>query len=314
VTPLKAIQNKLKGATVTYEQGVDFVVPATNSNEAIALLAKRLKGYDAVIYVGGISPRIEGEEMNVRLEGFVGGDRSSILLPKVQTQLMQAIQAENIPLVFVMMTGSAIATPWESANVPAILNAWYGGQDAGNAIADVLFGDYNPSGKLPVTFYAKDSDLPPFTSYGMKNRTYRYFNGEVLYPFGYGLSYTQFAYEVVNAKPQIADNETRTVEVKVTNTCKLAGDEVVQLYVSHPDQEGLKPLYALKGFERVSLKAGQSQVVKFTLTSKELATVGVDGASKVNQGKLKLYIGGTSPSKTQAQKLAVVEKEVTIKN
>ncbi|GHT01135.1 glycosyl hydrolase [Bacteroidia bacterium] len=310
VTPLKAIQNKLKGATVTYERGVDFVVSATNSNEAIALLAKRLKGYDAVIYVGGISPRLEGEDLQIKMEGFAGGDRTSILLPKVQTQLMQAIHAENIPLVFVMMTGSAIATPWESANVPAIVNAWYGGQDAGNAIADVLFGDYNPSGKLPVTFYAKDSDLPPFNSYQMKNRTYRYFDGEVLYPFGYGLSYTQFAYEVVNAKPQIALNETLTVEVKVTNTGKLDGDEVVQLYVSHPDREGLKPLYALKGFERVFIKAGQSQTVKFALSAKELSAVGNKGTLEVNQGTLKLYIGGTSPSKTQAQKLAIVEHEL----
>lgn len=312
ITPLQAIQNKLPGATVTYEQGVDFVVPVYNQAEKIAALAKRLKGYDAVIYVGGISPKIEGEEMPVRMEGFVGGDRTSILLPKVQTQLMQAIHAEKIPLVFVMMTGSAIATPWESANVPAIVNAWYGGQDAGNAIADVLFGDYNPSGKLPVTFYAKDSDLPPFTNYEMKNRTYRYFGGEVLYPFGYGLSYTQFAYEVVNAKPQIAANETLTVEVKVSNTGKLAGEEVAQLYVSHPDQEGIKPLYALKGFERISLKAGENKVVKFTLTPKELSTIDRDGMAKVNAGTLKIYVGGTSPSKTQAQKLAVVEKDVKI--
>ncbi|MDR0833178.1 MAG: glycoside hydrolase family 3 C-terminal domain-containing protein [Candidatus Symbiothrix sp.] len=311
-TPLTAIQNKLKGVTVTYEPGVDFVLPAYNQSEKIATLAKRLKGYDVVIYVGGISPKIEGEEMPVQMEGFAGGDRTSILLPKVQTQLMQAIQAENIPLVFVMMTGSAIATPWESANVPAIVNAWYGGQDAGNAIADVLFGDYNPSGKLPVTFYAKDSDLPPFNNYNMKNRTYRYFDGEVLYPFGYGLSYTQFVYEVVNVKPQMSTNELLTVEVKVTNTGQKAGDEVVQLYVSHPDQEGLKPLYALKGFKRINLNAGQSQTVNFTLTSKELATVGIDGTSKVNAGTLKMYIGGSSPSKTQAQKLTIVEQEVQI--
>ncbi|GHT22921.1 glycosyl hydrolase [Bacteroidia bacterium] len=314
VTPLKAIRNKLKGATVTHEQGVDYVLTVDNQTEKIADLAKRLKGYDAVIYVGGISPKIEGEEMPVKMEGFAGGDRSSILLPKVQTQLMQAIHAENVPLVFVMMTGSAIATPWESANVPAIVNAWYGGQEAGNAIADVLFGDYNPSGRLPVTFYAKDSDLPPFTNYEMKNRTYRYFDGEVLYPFGYGLSYTQFAYEVVNAKPRFAANETLTVEVRITNTGKKDGDEVAQLYVSHPDQTGQKPLYALKGFQRVFLKAGQSQTVKFTLGAKELATVDRDGIIKVNPGALKLYVGGSSPSKTSAQKLAIVERDVRITN
>ncbi|GHV64623.1 glycosyl hydrolase [Bacteroidia bacterium] len=305
-TPLKAIQSKLKNVTITYEKGIDFVLPSEKSSEEIATLAKRFKGYDVVIYVGGISPQIE------RTKGV--DDRRSILLPKVQTTLMQALHAENIPVVFVMMTGSAIATPWESENIPAILNAWYGGQDAGNAIADVLFGDYNPSGKLPVTFYAKDSDLPPFNSYEMKNRTYRYFDGEVLYPFGYGLSYSQFAYEVVNVKPRFAANETLTVEVRVTNTGKKDGDEVAQLYVSHPDQTGQKPLYALKGFERVFLKAGQSQTVKFTLGAKELATVDRDGIIKVNPGALKLYVGGTSPSKTSAQKLAIVEREIRITN
>ena len=158
-------------------------------------LANRIKDADAIVYVGGISPQLEGEEMRVDYPGFNGGDRTSILLPAVQTELMKALQATGKPVVFVMMTGSAIAIPWEAENIPAIINAWYGGQSAGTAIADVLFGDYNPAGRLPVTFYKSDSDLPGFNDYSMENRTYRYFKGEALYPFGYGLSYTTFKYD-----------------------------------------------------------------------------------------------------------------------
>ncbi len=158
-------------------------------------LANRIKDADAIIYVGGISPQLEGEEMRVDYPGFNGGDRTSILLPSVQTDLLKTLKATGKPVVFVLMTGSAIALPWESENIPAIVNAWYGGQSAGTAIADVLFGDYNPAGRLPVTFYKSDSDLPDFNSYSMENRTYRYFKGDPLYGFGYGLSYTNFFYD-----------------------------------------------------------------------------------------------------------------------
>lgn len=175
--------------------------------------------------------------MPVSKDGFDGGDRTTIALPAVQTQMMKAWVAEHIPTVFVMMTGSALAIPWEAQNVPAILNAWYGGQYGGEAIADVLFGDYNPSGKLPVTFYAKDSDLPDFESYDMQGRTYRYFNGKALYPFGYGLSYTSFAYSSLKL-PKVCRTTDKEIEVTVTvkNTGHTEGEEVVQLYVSHPDK------------------------------------------------------------------------------
>ncbi|MBN9303457.1 glycoside hydrolase family 3 C-terminal domain-containing protein, partial [Dysgonomonas mossii] len=149
VTPYEAIKQKLKGTEVIYEKGIDFVTPSANSQEEVSALLKRLKGVDIVIFVGGITPELEGEEMPVKIEGFTGGDRTSIKLPKIQTDFMKALVAEKIPTVFVMMTGSAIATEWESQSIPAIVNAWYGGQDAGTAIAAVLFGDYNPSGKLP---------------------------------------------------------------------------------------------------------------------------------------------------------------------
>ena len=311
ITPYEAIKAKLKNAEVIFEKGIDFVTPSENKDE-ISALVKRLEGTDIVIFVGGISPELEGEEMPVKVEGFTGGDRTSIKLPKVQTDLMKALTAENIPTVFVMMTGSAIATEWESQNIPVILNAWYGGQDAGTAIADVLFGDYNPSGKLPVTFYEKDSDLPAFNSYEMKNRTYRYFDGQVLYPFGYGLSYTKFEYAPIQVVPTVKAGDNLKVSVTVKNTGKIAGEEVVQLYMSYPDGKGQIPLQALKGFERISLKAGESKNVEFNLSPRELGLVDDSGTLKVSAGKRKLYIGGTSPSKTKAEPLPIVDKTFEI--
>ena len=162
-------------------------------------LANRVKDADVIVYVGGISPQLEGEEMPVNAPGFNGGDRTTIFLPAVQTEMMKTLHATGKPVVFVMITGSAIAIPWEDENIPAIMNAWYGGQSAGTAVADVLFGDYNPAGRLPVTFYKSDNDLPGFSDYSMTGRTYRYFKGDALYPFGYGLSYTNFTYSAMAA-------------------------------------------------------------------------------------------------------------------
>lgn len=312
ITPLKAIKNKLKNTEVIYEKGIDFITPSANSKKEIADLVQRLKNVDAVLFIGGISPELEGEEMPVKIEGFTGGDRTSIMLPKIQTELMKTLSAENIPTVFVMMTGSAIATPWESENIPAIVNAWYAGQYAGTAIADVLFGDYNPSGKLPVTFYKKDSDLPPFNSYEMHNRTYRYFDKPVLYPFGYGLSYTNFEYKGLKAPSTIRTNEGMEITVNIKNTGKRDGDEVVQLYMAYPDAQGQKPLYALKGFERISLKTGESGNVTFKLSPRELGLVDDNGILKTSAGKRTIYIGSTSPSKTDAKQLPIIEQEFEI--
>ncbi len=311
-TPYKAIRNKLKKADVIYEKGVDYVIPSENSEEEMASLVKRMKDRDVVIFVGGISPEIEGEEMPVKIEGFTGGDRTSIKLPAIQTRLMQVLHAEGIPVVFVMMTGSAISTEWESEHLPAILNAWYPGQDAGNAIADILFGDCNPSGKLPVTFYKKDEDLPAFNSYEMGKRTYRYFDGEVLYPFGYGLSYTSFSYGSIKINPQTDTRSVVNLEVEVKNTGKKDGEEVVQVYLSHPDYKGPKPLYALKAFKKIHFKAGESQTVKFTLTPKELGITDPQGLLKVMPGTRKIYIGGCSPSRTSTFQPAMTEAEIKI--
>lgn len=254
-----------------------------------AALAARLKDADVIVYTGGISPQLEGEEMRVDYPGFNGGDRTSIALPQAQTALLQALLATGKPLVFVMLTGSAIAIPWEAAHIPAIVNAWYGGQSAGTAIADVLFGDYNPAGRLPVTFYGSDADLPSFTDYTMSNRTYRYFKGQPLYGFGYGLSYTRFTYD----NPQVSGKKTVTVKVKVTNSGSRDGEEVVQLYATLPGKDA--PLRSLKGFRRIALKKGQSKTVTFTVAPEQLALLDNAGKPLAIKGKVTLFVGGSQP-------------------
>lgn len=275
-------------------------------------LANRVKDADAIIYVGGISPQLEGEEMRVNQPGFNGGDRTSILLPAVQTELLKALKATGKPVVFVMMTGSAIATPWESENIPAILNAWYGGESAGTAIADVLFGDYNPAGRLPVTFYKNDSDLPDFNDYSMVNRTYRYFKGKPLYGFGYGLSYTKFTYDQL--KTPVAVSDKNIVSVKVTNAGKMDGEEVVQLYVSHPGQPGTTAIRALKGFQRIFLKAGESKTVQFNLTPDDLSIVDNNGNLVLPSGRIIISVGGSQPDEQTKASRKTVEGVVTVKN
>lgn len=258
-------------------------------------LANKVKDADVIIYAGGISPQLEGEEMPVNAPGFNGGDRTSILLPAVQTELMKTLKSTGKPVIFVMMTGSAIAIPWENENIPAIVNAWYGGQSAGTAIADVLFGDYNPAGRLPVTFYKSDNDLPGFSDYSMNNRTYRYFKGEALYPFGYGLSYSSFKYDMLKVPATVATGKNVTVSARVTNTGKIGGEEVVQLYISHQGVQGKAPLKALKGFQRISLKAGESKTVSFTLTPEQLSLVSEDGKMLEPKGKVVISVGGGQP-------------------
>ncbi len=211
---------------------------------------------DTVIMFLGLSPRLEGEEMKVPVEGFQGGDRLTLDIPRVQQELLEKIAALGKPTVLVLLNGSAISVNWAKDHIPAIVEAWYGGQAAGTAISDVLFGDYNPAGRLPVTFYKSVDQLPPFTDYSMKGRTYRYFEGEPLWPFGYGLSYTSFAYKnqtVVNGKAGI----------DITNTGKRTGDEVVQIYVNN----------SLAGFQRVGLHPGESKHVEFSVSAESNASV-----------------------------------------
>jgi beta-glucosidase len=224
---------------------------------------------DAVVMFLGLSPRLEGEEMKVPVAGFSGGDRVDIGLPWVQEELLQKVGALGKPVVLVLLNGSALAVNWAHDHVPALVEAWYPGQAGGTAIADVLFGDYNPAGRLPVTFYQSAEDLPPFEDYNMKGRTYRYFQGEPLYPFGFGLSYTKFAYKALICPQQAAGGHSVPVSVEVQNTGKLAGEEVVQLYVR---RDGVR---SLEGFRRISLKAGEKREVKFTLAPGQLPKAGI---------------------------------------
>jgi len=259
ITALEGIKNKVSAGTeVVYEKGVDFVGDSLTKHDFKSMIDK-VKDAEVIVYVGGISPQLEGEQMKVDKQGFRGGDRTTIALPAIQTELLKALKATGKPVVFVMMTGSAIAVPWEKQNLPAILNSWYGGQAAGTAIADVLFGDYNPAGRLPVTFYASDKDLPEFTDYSMNNRTYRYFKGQPLFPFGYGLSYSQFRYSNLNVPATLKKGQELNVTVKVTNNSRVNGEEVTELYIAHPGAKQRTAIRALKGFERNFIKAGETR-------------------------------------------------------
>lgn len=258
-------------------------------------IAAKVKDADVIVFVGGISAKLEGEEMKVEIEGFHGGDRTNLNLPKVQTELLKALKATGKPLVFVNMSGSAIGFEWEAANIPAIIQAWYAGQAGGDAIADVLFGNYNPAGRLPVTFYKNVNDLPDFEDYSMENRTYRYFKGDVLYPFGHGLSYTTFRYDNLSVPASAKSGSDVEVKVVVTNTGKRDGDEVVQLYVSHKNVEGRTAIRALKGFQRIHLKAGESKTVSFQLKAKDLARIDHNGKAVDARGNTEISVGGGQP-------------------
>ena len=222
---------------------------------------KQIAKCDLVIFVGGLSPELEGEELKVEMDGFHGGDRTSIELPRIQEGMLMKIKKMGKPVVFVLCSGGAVALDWEDENLDAVLEGWYGGQAAGTAMADVLFGKVSPSGKLPVTFYSSHNELPPFDSYEMENRTYRFMTEKPLYPFGYGLSYTQFEY--VNAK---YDPNKQVFTCTVQNVGKTDGEEVAQLYLSNPeDKQG--PVKTLVGFKRVFIPAGKSVTVSFQVDS-----------------------------------------------
>ncbi|RZK56805.1 MAG: hypothetical protein EOO59_09525, partial [Hymenobacter sp.] len=214
--------------------------------------------------------------------------------------------------VLALMTGSALATPWEAANLPAILNTWYGGQAAGTALADVLFGDYNPAGRLPVTFYKSETQLPAFDDYSMAGRTYRYFTGEPLFPFGHGLSYTTFQYSNLKVLSKAATGQPLQVSVDVQNTGPRAGDEVVQLYVRHPSNTGRVARHALEGFRRLSLQAGEKKTVQFTLSPRQLSQLDAQAQRVEMAEKVQLFVGGGQPLAAAVQAGKVVQAEVAL--
>jgi len=257
---------------------------------------------DVVVAVVGITSELEGEEMRVEVEGFNGGDRSSLALPKPERELIEALASTGKPLVLVLTNGSALAIPKEAKLASAVLDAFYPGEEGGAAVAATLSGKNNPAGRLPVTFYKSVDQLPPFEDYSMKGRTYRYFTGDPLWSFGYGLSYTSFRYSGLSLPASIAAGGPLTTEVTVTNTGKVAGDEVTQLYLNFPQIDGA-PLRALRGFQRVHLDAGESKKLRFELSPRDLSMVTSDGTPIVADGAYSLFVGGGQPD-TGAQGLS----------
>ncbi|MDR0698652.1 MAG: glycoside hydrolase family 3 C-terminal domain-containing protein [Tannerella sp.] len=260
--------------------------------------AAKVKDADVIIFAGGLSPRLEGEEMPVFIDGFKKGDRTDIELPSIQREMLKALKATGKPVIFVVCTGSALALTWEHENVDAILNAWYGGQTAGTAVADILFGDYNPSGKLPVTFYKSTSQLPDFENYDMKGRTYRYMTENPLYPFGYGLSYTTFAFDNASlSSSEITSAQNVTLTIPVKNTGDTDGEEVVQVYIKNPnDPDG--PVKALKGFCRIPVKAGSTANAVITLEPNAFSSFNdAKQIPEIRPGRYDILYGNSSDDK-----------------
>ncbi|PKQ62485.1 glucan 1,4-alpha-glucosidase [Labilibaculum filiforme] len=282
-----------------------------NSNladEAIAIA----KEAEVVIFCMGISPLLEGEEMKVKVDGFAHGDRLNIKLPATQTALMKEIKKLGKPMVLVLLNGSALAVNWENENIPAIVEAWYPGQAGGTAIADVLFGDYNPAGRLPLTFYKSVDDIPAFSDYDMKGKTYRYFEGEALYDFGFGLSYSDFTYSNLKAPDHIAPGDCVEISVDVTNNSKIDGEEVIQCYASNPQAGGVNPNRSLVEFQRVMIKAGESKTIHFTIEASQLTIVDNQFKEMVMAGELKISLGGAQPNLQRIKERKVLTKNILV--
>jgi beta-glucosidase len=301
VSFLEGLKAEFPQARITYVPGTPFLAthirhptfPASDTPDPAAVAAAR--DADVVIAVVGITSYLEREEARIHLPGFLDGDRTSLALPAPEENLVRAVAATGKPLVVVLMNGSALAVNWEKAHADAILEAWYSGEEGGAAIAATLSGRNDPAGRLPVTFYTGVAQLPLFTDYSMRDRTYRYFSGKPLWPFGYGLSYTSFSYgDLTLPSAPIAAGEPLNASVRVTNSGKVAGDEVVQLYLEFPRVPGA-PLRALRGFRRIHLAPGESQVVRFHLRRRDLSMVTDAGDIIVAEGRYTISIGGGQP-------------------
>lgn len=279
---------------------LEWVPPAgVLQREAASAAAKA----DLIIAMVGLSPELEGEEMPIKVEGFSGGDRTDIKLPAAQQQMLEQAAATRKPLVVVLLNGSALAVNWIQEHANAVLEAWYPGEYGGKAIAETLLGQNNPAGRLPVTFYTSLDELPAFTDYSMKDRTYRYFSGTPLYGFGYGLSYTKFSYSKLKlSTAKLHAGDTLTAEVEVKNTGKMAGDEVAELYLVPPAEGngGLSPKLQLESFQRIHLSPGKSKHVSFTLTSRQLSEVDAQGVRSMQPGSYSIAVGGSQPKDPRA--------------
>jgi beta-glucosidase len=287
VTPLEGIRKKVEPATkVLYAKGCNI------KDRSVGGLSKALEAArksEVVIICLGIDQSLESEDMPwVRHP-----DRQYLELPPPQQELLEAVYALGKPMVLILLNGSPMAIPWADEHIPAILEAWYPGEEGGTAIADVLFGDYSPAGRLPVTFYKSTTDLPPLSDYNMKGRTYRYIETEPLYPFGYGLSYTRFLYSNLKLSAQtITTGETLEITVDVQNAGDRTGDEVVQLYLKDLAASVRVPHHQLQGFHRISLDPGEQKAVSFTLIPRQMALIKDDGKCVLEPGKFRAYVGG----------------------
>lgn len=304
----RAVSNNTKVISSNFIKGPDKdYTSEEHKTDSIRLLVESCAKADVVVFCGGLTPAVEGEESGVDKKGFFHGDRTTIDLPDVQQAALKALKASGKKVVLVLTNGGMLAVNWANEQLDGILEAWYPGQNGGAAVADILFGRYNPAGRLPVTFYKSLNDLPEFEDYSMKGRTYRYFKGKVLYPFGYGLSYARFSYSDMRlSDPDMTASDSLTVYVKVKNDSKIAGDEVVQLYGTADNIAQYRAVKTLVGFKRVHLKAGEVKEVTLRVAAASLREYDVQkGEYIVYKGNYKLFAGGSSADHAQTANLRI---------
>ncbi|MDL5053621.1 glycoside hydrolase family 3 C-terminal domain-containing protein [Oscillatoria laete-virens NRMC-F 0139] len=312
ITPLEGILQAIPpGCRLWHARGCEHLgkrtEPCAEDNDRIAEAVAIAQKSDVVIMFMGLTPRIEGEAGDA-FNSEAAGDKTGLDLPGLQNVLIEKIVATGKPVILCLISGSALAPVWADDHVPAILQAWYPGAEGGRAIAEILFGDVNPSGRLPVTFYRSQNDLPPFEDYSMENRTYRFFRGEPLYPFGYGLSYTKFTYENL----RVSLGETITVEATVKNTGDLAGEEVVQVYVADADSSQRVPIRQLAAFQRIALAPGQSMPVRLEVDFDRLKVTNDAGRQFVEPGSFHFFLGGSQPDERSTVLTGVKPLETVI--
>jgi beta-glucosidase len=301
------------GTQVNYARGCEiFGGTEAGFDEAIQAAKKS----QVAVIVMGLSQQLEGEQgqQEGNPPGVTSlGDRTTLDLPPIQDKLIQAIHGTGTPVMLVLLNGSAVSINWADEHIPAILEAWYPGQEGGTAVAEALFGLTNPGGRLPVTFYRSASDLPAFDNYDMKNRTYRYFTGQPLYSFGFGLSYTTFTYRNLQIAPaKVKPGEPVSIQVEVENTGQHQGDEVVQLYLKDVQASQPVPLLQLQGFARIRLLPREKKTVQFTLTAEQMSFADKDGKWVLEPGEFKVWVGGQQPTRTGPQPANVMEGQFTV--
>ncbi|MDP4280854.1 MAG: glycoside hydrolase family 3 C-terminal domain-containing protein [Bacteroidota bacterium] len=307
VTLLQGIRNRAGSSIkVIYAEGVipfedtlrsiRYFKDSTSFSDLEKEALRAARKSDAVIFIGGISPDLEGEALNLKMPGFLGGDRTTLDLPENQQRLLKKLRDTGKPIILVLTGGGAFSVNWADSNLPAILDIWYPGEEGGNALAAILFGDYNPAGRLPVTFYKSVNDLPPFENYAMKGRTYRYYSGKPLYAFGHGLSYSHFNYiSVLPSIKEVKPSDTLNLKITLKNTGNFDGDEVIQVYVRHSGDVDPRPIRSLKAFHRVHFIKGEEKIVKIPLVIHDLRVYDPESGDYIlRSGEYEIEIGAAS--------------------